>query len=228
MRWPWRGCAGATASACSPGVWDPCVYSSESGVTHEDERLVLRHPRSSNTGASEHEVIFVVQELVLDLFMRTSRTKYKGNSAFHQCFDITSSDRRIRPPCCFLTPSAPALAEPGNSPRGLNGKCCQLNPDAVSRAFIKPKYQVGIKTTRVLQSNAVSAPIAPKSLFTPLCPALGLGTLITSTLLIPCHLLADCCSLPLLGHKCPTSKALHILIMSSPCCSRAPWLRLSC
>lgn len=70
-------------------------------------------------------------------------------------------------------------------------------------------------------------PIAPKSLFTPLCPGLGLGMLITSTLLIPWHLLADCCSLLLLGHKCP-SKALHVLIMSSPCCSRALQLRLSC
>lgn len=203
-------------------------HSSESGVTHKDNRLVLRHPENSNTGAPEHEGIFVLQEVVLGLFMRTSGTKHEGNSVFHQCFDITSSDRRIQPPCCFLTTSAPAPVEPGSSPRGLNGKCCQLNPDAVSRAFIKPTYQVGIKTTCVLQSNAVSAPVAPKSLFTPLCQALGLGMLITSTLLIPWHLLADCCSLLLLGHKLPTSKALHVLILSSPCCCRALCLRLSC
>lgn len=170
-------------------------HSSESGVTHKDNRLVLRHPENSNTGAPEHEGIFVLQEVVLGLFMRTSGTKHEGNSVFHQCFDITSGDRRIRPPCCFLTTSAPAPVEPGSSPRGLNGKCCQLNPDAVSRAFIKPTHQVGIKTTCVLQSNAVSAPVAPKSLFTPLCQALGLGMLITSTLLIPWHLLAvhSCC-----------------------------------
>lgn len=182
------------------------LHSSESGVTHKDDRLVLRHPGSSNTGAPEQEGIFVVQEVVLGLFMRTSRKKDEGNLVFHQSFDITSGDRRIWPPCCFLTPSAPAPAEPGNSPHGLNGKCCQVNPDAVSRAFIKPTYQVGIKTTRVLQSNVVSAPIAPKSLFTPLCPALGLGMLITSTLLLLWHLLADCCSLLLSGHKHPTSK----------------------
>lgn len=118
--------------------------------------------------------------------------KKQGNALFHQGFAITNGDRRIWPlSCCFLTPSAPAAADRGTSWLGLNGKCCQLNPDAVSRAFIKPTYQAGIKPTRVLQSNAGSPPIALKALLIPLCPALLLGMPTASTALVSAPVTAE-------------------------------------
>lgn len=164
----------ATAFACPQvrGELACSQHSSESGRTHKEDRLVLRHSGSSNRerGQPGHEGTSVLQEeRLLGLFTSTSRAKSRGNAVFQGCA-IISRDRGIQPlTCCFLTSSAPA--ECGTSPRVLNGKCCQLNPDAVSRAFIKPMYQVRIKTTCVLWSNAVSPPITPKSLLMSLCPA---------------------------------------------------------
>lgn len=73
----------------------------------------------------------------------------------------------------------------------MNGKCCQLNPDAVSRAFIKPAYQVGIKPTCARRSNAVCPPIAPKAPLIPLCPALLLGMPVASTALVSAPVTAE-------------------------------------
>lgn len=174
--------------------------SGESGMTHEEDRLVLRHSGSSNgrKGQSGHKGTLVEQEeRLLGLFTCSSRAKSRENAVF-QGFCHHQRGRGIRPlTCCFLTPSAPAPAEGGTSPRVLNGKCCQLNPNAVSRAFIKMTYQVRTKPTRILLSNAVSPPIAPKSLLTPLCPALVLHVLITSILLMAWH---HCCMLLSSGH----------------------------
>lgn len=183
-------------------------------MTHEEDRLVLRHSGSSNRGRGQPELegILVVQdERLLGLFTSTSRAKSRGNAVF-QGFAIISGDRGIQPlTCCFLTPSAPAAC--GTSLHVLNGKCCQLNPNAVSRAFIKPTYQVGIKTTCILWSNAVSPPIAPKSLLVSSCPALVLDMLITSVLLMPwCH----CRILLSSEHQTPTVQSLtHTLYAKS-------------
>lgn len=119
------------------------------------------------------------------------------------------------------------LSECGTSPRVLNGKCCQLNPDAVSRAFIKLMYQEGYKQTRVLHGRGVSPPITPKSLLVSLCPALVLDMLIASILLMPWHpfvLLLYSPVVTALGpcHIKPYLHPLHQVLV----CSRAPWVRL--
>lgn len=103
----------ATAFACPWVSGDlACLRrGSESGMTHEEDRLVLRHSGSSNGGRGQpgHEGILVVQEQkLLCTFASTSRTKSRGNAVF-QGFAII-----IWPlMCCFLTPGDPAPVEHG-------------------------------------------------------------------------------------------------------------------
>lgn len=128
-------------------------HSSESGMTQEENRLVLRHSGSSSRGRGQsgHEGVLVVQEQrLLGLFTSTIRAKSRGNAVFLG-FATINGDTATG---LLSDPSAPAPSEHGTSPCGLNGKCCQLNPNAVSRALIKPMYQVWIKPTHIHTSFA--------------------------------------------------------------------------
>lgn len=94
-----RGHTEVTAFACSWVCGDLACpqYGSESRMTHEEDRLVLRHSGSSNRGRGQPELegILVVQdERLLGLFTSTSRAKSRGNAVF-QGFAIISGDRGI-------------------------------------------------------------------------------------------------------------------------------------
>ena len=222
----------ATAFACPQVCGDLACprLGSESQRTHEEDKLVLRHSGSSNRGRGRpgHKGISVVQEEgLLGLFTKYQQSKKQGQYSIFQGFAIINGDRGIWPlTCCFLTPSASAAAERGTSPCVLNGKCCQLNPDAVSRAFIKPMYQVGIKTTCVLWSNEVRPPITPKSLLVSLCPDPRHAD--------RKHFTDALASVRLTAVRLPVVRALgpcHVKPYTYPSCqvlvrSRAPWVRL--
>lgn len=104
-----------TAFACAWVCGDLACpwHGSESGMTHEEDRLVLRHSGSLNRerGQPGHEGILVVQEeRLLGLFSSTSRAKNRGNTVF-QGFAIINGDRGIWPPtCCFLNVGPPHVS----------------------------------------------------------------------------------------------------------------------
>lgn len=86
-RWCCRGRAEAAAVACPRARGAPACprRGSESGVTHREDRLVPRHPGSSNGGRQRagHGGILVVQEEeLLGLFASTSRVKTRGMHFF--------------------------------------------------------------------------------------------------------------------------------------------------
>lgn len=127
------------------------------------------------------------------VFPSTSRAKSRSSALF-QGFAITRDRGKWPLTCSFLTPSAPA--ECGTAPCVLTGKCCHLNPNAVSRALTKLMDQAGIKTVPVLWSTAVKSSHhslrVPAGLSLP-CPAPRHADCV---LLVPWHLLGSLLQAP--------------------------------